>query len=306
MQAAVCSAYGPPEVLRVREVTTPVPGPGEVRIRVRATAVTSSDCYVRGLELNAVYRLLARLALGWNAPRQPVLGMVLSGEIDAVGAGVTRFSAGDPVFGMDFKRFGAYAQYVRWPETALLVARPAGLTDAQAAALPYGGMLASHFLRRAHVCAGQEVLVYGASGAVGTSAVQLATHAGARVTGVCSTGNIELVRSLGAADVIDYTRENVSARAVRYDVVLDAVGKRKSRAALRTAKDLLAPGGRVVSVDDGTPDLRQEDLELIAKLASAGQLQPMIDRTYPLAEIAEAHRYVSAGHKRGNVVVTVG
>jgi len=305
MQAAVCSAYGPPEVLQVRDVATPVPGPREVRIRVRATSVTSSDCYVRGLELSAVYRLLARVALGWNAPRQPILGMVLSGEIDAVGADVTRFSAGDLVFGMDFKRFGGYAQYVCWPETALLAPRPAGLSDAEAAALLYGGMLASHFLRRAHVSAGQEVLVYGASGAVGTSAVQLAAHAGARVTGVCSTRNIELVRSQGAADVIDYTRENLSARGVRYDVVLDAVGKRKSRTALRAAKDLLAPGGRVVSVDDGTPDLRQEDLELIGALASAGQLQPVIDRTYPLAEIAEAHRYVSAGHKRGDVVVTV-
>jgi NADPH:quinone reductase-like Zn-dependent oxidoreductase len=136
MQAAVCSAYGPPEVLRIRSVATPVPGPREVRIRVRATAVTSSDCYVRGLELSSAYRLLARLALGWNAPRQPILGMVLSGEIDAVGAGATRFSAGDPVFGMAFKRFGAYAQYVCWPETALLAERPDGLCDAEAAALP--------------------------------------------------------------------------------------------------------------------------------------------------------------------------
>jgi NADPH:quinone reductase-like Zn-dependent oxidoreductase len=306
MQASVCSAYGPPEVLQIREVPTPAPGPGEVRIRVRATAVTSSDCYVRGLDLSAAYRLAARLALGWNAPRQPILGMVLSGEIDAVGTGVTRFAAGDTVFGLDFKRFGTYAQYVCWPETALLAERPASLSDAEAAALPYGGLLAAHFLRRAQVTAGQEVLVYGASGAVGTSAVQLAVHAGARVTGVCSTGNIELVRSLSAADVIDYTREDLSARGVRYDVVLDAVGKRKSRAALQAAKDLLAPGRRVVSVDDGTPKLLQEDLELVARLVSAGQLRPVIDRTYPLADIVEAHGYVSAGHKRGNVVVAVG
>jgi NADPH:quinone reductase-like Zn-dependent oxidoreductase len=156
---------------------------------------------------------------------------------------------------MDSSRFGAYAQYVCWPETALLAQRPAGLSDAEAVALPYGGLLASHFLRRAHVSSGQEVLVYGASGAVGTSAVQLATHAGARVTGVCSTGNIELVRSLGAADVIDYTREELSARGVRYDAVLDAVGKRKSRSALAAAEDVLAPSGCVVSVDDGTPKL---------------------------------------------------
>jgi NADPH:quinone reductase-like Zn-dependent oxidoreductase len=305
MQAVVCSAYGPPEVLQLRDVPTPTPGPGEVRIRIRATAVTSSDCYVRGLDLNVAYRLAARLVLGWNAPKQPILGMVLSGEIDAVGLGVARFSAGDTVFGLDFKRFGTYAQYVCWPETGLLAERPTSLSDAEAAALPYGGLLASHFLRRAQIAAGQEVIVYGASGAVGTSAVQLAAHASARVTGVCSTGNLELVRSLGAVDVIDYTCEELSARGVRYDVFLDAVGRHKSKAALRAAGDLLAPGGRVVSVDDGQPELLQEDLELVAQLAAAGKLRPVIDRTYPLAEIVEAHRYVSAGHKRGNVVVEV-
>lgn len=304
MQAAVCSAYGPPEVLQLREVPTPTPGPRDVRIRIRATAVTSSDCYLRGLDLGALYRLVARLAVGWSAPRQPILGMVLSGEIDAVGPDVSRFAIGDPVFGFDIKRCGAYAQYVCWPEDSLLAERPTGLSDAEAAALPYGGLLASHILRRAQVAAGQEVLAYGASGAVGTSAVQLAAHAGARVTGVCSSGNLELVRSLGAVDVIDYTREKLSARGVRYDVVLDAVGKRKSRAALRAAKGLLAPGGRVVSVDDGSPRLLQEDLELVAKLASAGELLPVVDRSYALADIVEAHRYVSAGHKRGNVVVT--
>jgi NADPH:quinone reductase-like Zn-dependent oxidoreductase len=165
MRAVICSAYGPPEVLKLADVPTPAPTAGEVRIRVRATAVTSSDCYVRGLDLDPRYRLLARLALGWKAPRQPILGMVLSGEIDVVVSGVTRFSEGDVVFGFDRHRYGTYAQYVCWPQESLLVSRPANLTNEEAAAIPYGGLLALHFLRRAEVAAGQHVLIYGASGA---------------------------------------------------------------------------------------------------------------------------------------------
>jgi NADPH:quinone reductase-like Zn-dependent oxidoreductase len=306
MQAIVCTRYGPPEVLQLADVAVPVPRKNEVRIRIRATAVTSSDCYVRALELNPRYRLLARLALGWNAPRQPILGMVLSGEIDAVGSDVTRFSEGDAVFGFDRRRFGTYAQYVCWPQEALLAPRPANLTNEEAAAIPYGGLLALHFLRRAEIAAGQRVLVYGASGAVGTSAIQLACALGAHVTGVCSTSNVELVRSLGAERVIDYTNEDFCAGTDRYDVFLDAVGKRKSASALRQAESVLSPGGRCVSVDDGTPKLVLAELELLAQLAGSGAVRPVIDRVYTLDEIVEAHRYVGGGHKKGNVIVTVG
>lgn len=305
MRAVICSAYGPPEVLKLADVPTPAPTAGEVRIRVRATAVTSSDCYVRALDLDPRYRLLARLALGWKAPRQPILGMVLSGEIDAVGSGVTRFSEGDVVFGFDRHRFGTYAQYVCWPQEALLVSRPANLTNEEAAAIPYGGLLALHFLHRAEVAAGQHVLIYGASGAVGTSAVQLAAKFGAHVTGVCGASNVELVRSLGAKRVVDYTREDFSTGSGRYDVFLDAVGKRKSASALRKAKLVLAPGGQRISVDDGTPKLVLDELEFLAELAVSGNLRPVIDRVYPLEGIVEAHRYVSGGHKKGNVIVTV-
>jgi NADPH:quinone reductase-like Zn-dependent oxidoreductase len=305
MQAVICSAYGPPEVLKLVDVPTPAPRAGEVRIRVRATAVTSSDCYMRGLDLDPRYRLLARLALGWRAPRRPILGMVLSGEIDAVGAGVTRFAKGDLVFGFDRHRFGAYAHAVCWPQEALLVSRPANLTHAEAAAIPYGGLLALAVLRRAAVAAGQHVLIYGASGAVGTSAVQLAATFGAQVTGVCGASNGELVRSLGARRVIDYTREDFSTGSDRYDVFFDAVGKHKSANALRKARRVLAPGGRRVSVDDGAPKLVRDQLELLAEFAASGRLRPVIDRVYPLEAIVEAHRYVSGGHKRGNVIVTV-
>ena len=305
MKAVVCTRYGPPEVLRVEERTTPVPRKHEVRIRILATAVTSSDCYVRGLNLSPAYRIMARLALGWNAPRQPVLGMVLSGVVDSVGPGAMSFEAGDRVFGFNRHRFGTYAQYVCWPEDGLLAKRPANLSDEEAAAIPYGGLLALHFLRKVDVRAGQRVLVYGASGAVGTCAVQLARHLGAQVTGVCSTSNVDLVASLGATTVIDYTREDFTDRAERYDLVFDTVGKRKSAAALRQCGHVLAPGGACVSVDDGRPNLRREDLVLLGELATKGKLRPVIDRTYALGDIVAAHRYVDSGHKRGNVVVAV-
>lgn len=305
MKAVVCTRYGTPEVLRVEELATPVPRKNEVRIRILATAVTSSDCYVRGLDLSLAYRIVARLALGWNAPRQPVLGMVLSGEVDSVGPDAMSFEVGQPVFGFNRRRFGTYAQYVCWPEDGLLATRPANLTDEEAAAIPYGGLLAFHFLRKADVRAGQRVLVFGASGAVGTSAVQLARHFGAEVTGVCSTANVDLVASLGATTVIDYTSEDFTDQATRYDLIFDAVGKRKNAAALRRCRKVLAPGGACVSVDDGTPNLRREDLVLLGELATKGEIWPVIDRRYPLDDIVEAHRYVDNGHKRGNVVVAV-
>ena len=305
MKAVVCTRYGPPEVLRLQDVATPVPRGNEVRIRILATSVTSSDCYVRGLRLSTTYRLMARLALGWSAPRQPVLGMVLSGEVDSVGPDATTLHVGERVFGFDRHRFGTYAQYTCWPDDGLLAPRPANLTHEEAAAIPYGGLLALHFLRKADVRAGQRVLIYGASGAVGTSAVQLARHMGAEVTGVCSTGNADLVASLGATAVIDYTAEDFTDRADRYDLIFDAVGKWKSAVALRRCRQMLAPGGACVSVDDGTPSFRREDLVMLGELATKGEIRPVIDRTYALDDIVDAHRYVDNGHKRGNVVITV-
>jgi len=305
VRGVVCTRYGPPEDLRLEELATPTPRKNEVRIGIRATAVTSSDCYLRGLRLSPAYRIMARLAIGWNAPRQPVLGMVLSGEVDSVGPDVRSFEVGDRVFGFNRRRFGTYAQYVCWPEDGLLATRPVNLTDEEAAAVPYGGLIALAFLRNAGVRAGQRVLVYGASGAVGTSAVQLARHLGAEVTGVCSTANVDLVTSLGATRVVDYTVEDFVDRAERYDVVFDAVGKNKSASALRRCRQVLTPGGACVSVDDGKPNLRREDLVLLGELATTGEIRPVIDRTYALDDIVDAHRYVDMGHKRGNVVVTV-
>jgi NADPH:quinone reductase-like Zn-dependent oxidoreductase len=305
VRAVVCSRYGPPEVLLLEDVPAPVPRPNEVLIRIRATSVTSSDCYVRGLRLSPAYRLMARLALGWSKPRQPILGMVLAGEVTSVGSDVRLFAPGDRVFGLNRHNFGTYAQLVSWPQDSLLIRTPANVSDEEAAAITYGGLLALYFLRKAEVRAGQRVLVFGASGAVGSSAVQLLRQEGVEVTGVCSTANVDMVASLGALIVIDYTAEDFMDRSERYDLVFDAVGKRKSAAALRGCRRVLAAEGACLSVDDGRPKLRRDDLEVLADLAAKGDIKPVIDRIYTLDDIVEAHAYVDMGHKRGNVVVTV-
>ena len=305
MKAIVCTAWGPPEVLRVADVERPSPRRGEVCIRIVATSVTASDCIARRLAAPFRYRLLARLLLGVRAPRRPIFGMVLAGEIESVGRKVSSFQPGDQVFGLSQWRAGCYAEYVCWRAGALLAARPVNLSYDEAASLPYGGLLALYLLRRASIQNGERVLVYGASGAIGTATVQLAKHFGGKVTGVCSTRNLTLAESLGAAQVVDYTREDFTTRGERYDVILDAVGKRKSATAMLRAGDALAPGGRILSIDDKFPRFRAEDLLLLKRLAESGALKPVIDRTYSLDEIVEAHRYVEEGHKRGNVIVTV-
>ncbi len=305
MRAAVCTGYGPPEVLQIRTVPDPRPGNKEVCIRLVATAVTASDCIVRGLKLPGVYRLFMRAAFGFRAPRKGIIGMIAAGEIESVGREVTSFKPGDQVFGMDGFRAGTYAEKVCWPASAALALRPANLTYEESAALPYGGLLASFFVRRLKVRKGQRLLVYGASGAIGTAAVQLARHLGAEVTGVCSTTNLELVRSLGATTVIDYTKDDFTQSGTRYDLVFDAVGKRKSAKAMLNAGAALASGGVSMSVDDAFPRTKRSDLLVLKELAEGGAFRPVIDRRYPLDEIVEAHRYVDLGHKKGNVIVTI-
>jgi NADPH:quinone reductase-like Zn-dependent oxidoreductase len=305
MRAVVCTAYGPPEVLQIRTVPDPHPKNNEVCIRLVATSVTASDCIVRGLKLRGVYKLFMRAAFGLRAPRKGIIGMIAAGEIESVGREVTSLKPGDQVFGMDGFRAGTYAEKVCWPASAALALRPANLTYEESAALPYGGLIASFFVRRLKVREGQRVLVYGASGAIGTSAVQLARHVGAEVTGVCSAANLELVRSLGATKVIDYTADDFTKGATRYDVIFDAVGKRKSAKAMLNAPAALAPGGVSLSVDDAFPRTKRSDLLVLKELAESGAFRPVIDRRYTLDEIVEAHRYVDLGHKKGNVIVTI-
>ena len=305
MRAAVCTAYGPPEVLQIRTVPDPSPRNKEVCIRLVATAVTASDCIVRGLKLRGVYRLFMRAAFGIRAPRKGIIGMIAAGEIESVGREVTSFKPGDQVFGMDGFRAGTYAEKVCWPASAALALRPANLTYEESAALPYGGLIASFFVRRLNVRKGQQLLVYGASGAIGTSAVQLARHLGAEVTGVCSTANLELVLSLGATTVIDYAKDDFTQGGKRYDLIFDAVGKRKSAKAMLNAGAALAPGGTAMSVDDAFPRTKRSDLMALKELAESGAFRPVIDRRYTLDQIVEAHRYVDLGHKKGNVIVTI-
>jgi NADPH:quinone reductase-like Zn-dependent oxidoreductase len=242
------------------------------------------------------------IVLGFGKPRNPILGLVLAGEVESVGPEVTRFKPGSQVYAFTAFRFGTYAEYKCLPEKAIVALKPSSLTYEEAAAVPYGGLLALHFLKKANIQSGQSVLVYGASGAIGTSAVQIAKHFGTEVTAVCSTANLDLVKSLGADAVIDYTQEDFKKNGARYDLIFNAVGKRKARL---QAEGSLTPGGKHITVDDGNPRPRMEDLAFLTELVEAGKLRPVIDRRYPLEQIVDAHRYVDQGHKKGNVVIVV-
>lgn len=304
MKAIVCTKYGSPEVLQLRDLEKPHPKNDEVRIRVRATAVTSSDCIVRGFRIPVALWIPARLVLGLRRPRK-ILGMVLAGDVETIGKGVRQFKVGDRVFGLDPFAFSAYAEYKCLQESGVLAPIPANLTYEEAAAIPYGGMLALHFLRKGRIRSGKKVLVYGASGAVGTSAVQLAKHFGTEVLGVCSAANFALVTSLGADAVLDYTKEDFTRKSDIYDLIFIAVGNRVNPPSRAQCERALSADGAYVSVDRGRPKLPIENLLLLKQLAETGKLKAIIDRRYPLEQIAEAHRYVDAGHKRGNVVITV-
>ncbi|MEC3952911.1 NAD(P)-dependent alcohol dehydrogenase [Nocardia sp. CDC153] len=305
MRAVVCTRYGPPEVLELADIAKPNPSDHEVRIKVHATAVTSSDCLVRSFHLPWTMWIPARFALGLTKPRHRVPGMVVAGEIDAVGPAVTSFAVGDKVFGLDRFGFGAYAEYKCMPQDGVLARKPANLDYAQAAAIPYGGLLALHFLRKGGLSFRHKILVYGASGAVGSSAVQLAEHFGADVTAVCGPQHLELVKSLGANSVIDYTTTDFTVQGTRYDVILVAVGNRVHPPTAHECRRALTPHGAYVAVDQGHPYLPAADLTLLRQLAEERHLEPVIDRCYPLDHIVEAHEYVEQGHKAGNVIVTM-
>ena len=322
MKAIVYTKYGPPDVLQLKEVAKPTPKDNEVLIKIHATTVTSGDWRARSLDVPFGFGLISRLVFGISGPRQPILGTELAGEVESVGKNVSKFKVGDQVFAFSGARMGCHAEYKCMPEDGAVALKPAKLTYDEAAAISFGGTTVLDFFRRGNLQSGEKVLVNGASGGVGTAAVQIAKHFGAVVTGVCSTANIELVRSLGANHVIDYTKEDFTKNGEAYDVIVDTAGT----APFSRSKVSLKERGRLLLVLGRLPDMLQipwvsmtsskkiiagpaaehaEDLHFLAKLAEMGEFKPVIDRRYPFEQIAEAHSYVDTGRKKGNVVITL-
>lgn len=309
MKAVVCTKYGPPEVLKLVELDKPIPKANEVLIKIHATTVHIGDTKIRRLApgfgslTDFFFKFFMRFALGFRGPRKNILGMELSGEVEAIGNAVNLFKVGDAVFASTEFDFGTYAEYRCVPEDGIIAIKPASITHEEAAPISNGGLTALLNLRNGKIQKGHNVLIYGASGSVGTYAVQIAKYFGTEVTGVCSTANLEMVKSIGADHVIDYTKQDFTDSDVKYDVVFDAVGK----IPLSKRKKSLKESGTFINVMAMSQNLklRKADLEFLKELCEQGKLKTIIDRTYPLEEMVEAHRYVDKGHKKGNVVVTV-
>jgi len=323
VRAALCRRYGPPDVVELVDVPKPVPGDRDVLIKVRATTVSSGDWRVRSMDIPRGFGMLARLALGVSRPRQPILGTELSGDVESVGKDVRQFAPGDAVFAFPGGRMGCHAEYVCVAEDGPIARKPANVSYEEAAALSFGGTTVLDFFRRGKLQKGESVLVNGASGAVGTAAVQIARHLGATVTGVCGPTNLELVKSIGASRVVDYTKEDFTKLGESWDVIMDTAGT----APFSRCKGALKEGGRLLLVLADLPGTlraplvawtskkravagpvseRADDIRELAKLAEAGAIKPVIDRTYPFEQIVDAHRHVDTGRKRGSVVVMLG
>ncbi|MDL4841572.1 NAD(P)-dependent alcohol dehydrogenase [Aquibacillus rhizosphaerae] len=322
MKAIVYSRYGPPDVLELKQVEKPIPKDNEILVKVKATTVTVADIRARSFTVPLSVWLLARIALGFRQPQKNILGMELAGEVESVGKDVKRFKEGDQVFAASLVGFGAYAEYKCLPEDGPVSIKPNNLSFKEAATIPIGARTALCHLRKANIKKGQKVLVYGASGSVGSYAVQIAKCFGAIVTGVCSTKNLELVKSLGADKVVDYTSEDFSSKGENYDVIFEAVDKSSFSACMKSLKkdgtyinvSVQVPGVRIlwtkmtssrkIILGRNSPE-NSKALNFLKELVEAGKLKVVIDRYYELEEIVEAHRYVEKGHKRGNVVINV-
>ncbi|WP_107038085.1 NAD(P)-dependent alcohol dehydrogenase [Brumimicrobium mesophilum] len=310
MKAIKCLKYGGPENLVLTEVEKPTPKENEVLIRIHATSVTTSDVLIRRMQESPISKFILQCVFGFGKPRKPILGMVSSGIIESKGKRVSSFNIGDEVFAYGSvsptkRHFGSYAEYICLPEDWHIAHKPINISHNEAAAIPYGGLLASHLLSKTDIKKGDKVLVYGASGSIGSMAIQLAKNAGAIVTSVCSGRNFDLVKSLGSDLEIDYTAKDADLKLENYNYVLDAVGNSKSSTLKEKSKKALCPNGKYISIDHGIP-LTPKDAFLNLKiLVEQEKIKPVIDRIYPLAKMAEAHSYVEKGHKRGNVIVSM-
>ncbi|GGG59484.1 NAD(P)-dependent alcohol dehydrogenase [Paenibacillus radicis (ex Gao et al. 2016)] len=295
MKAAICTKYGPPDVIQIQEIAKPSIQDNEVLIKLHAATVTPGDCVIRSSKM-----LLMRLFFGIRKPRKQILGSELSGTIEEAGSNVMKFKKGDEVFAYKGMKLGAHAAYITLPEHGVLAIKPASITHEEAAAIAFGGTTALYFLRKGNVRKGMSVLINGASGSVGSTAVQLAKHFGAEVTAVCGSSNMDWVEALGADHVIDYTKEDFTKSGKRYDLIFDAVGKSSKSA----SKAALTESGTFISVKSGLASENLKDLLLLKQLVESGLFKPVIDKSYPFEQIADAHAYVEQGHKKGNVVIT--
>jgi NADPH:quinone reductase-like Zn-dependent oxidoreductase len=322
MKAVLYEKYGSPDVLHLEDIEKPTPKDNEVLIKVFASSVTKYDCWARSSTAPPGFGLLSRLTSGIRKPKQPILGTELAGEIESAGKTVKRFKKGDQVFAF-LMNLGAYAEYVCMPEDGFIAHKPTNMTFEEAAAVPQGALTALYFLRKANIQGGQKVLIFGASGGIGTYAVQLAKYFGAEVTGVCSTPKLEYVRSLGADRVIDYTKEDFTNNVRTYDIIFDTVGKTSISRSISSLKEngcyIFATFGLLMLVQVlwllrksskkaiiGVLEERSEDLIFLKELIEAGKIKPVIDRRFQLEQVAEAHRYVETGNKKGSVILTVG
>jgi NADPH:quinone reductase-like Zn-dependent oxidoreductase len=309
MKAIICTKYGPPEVLQIKELEKPSPKDDEVLIKIFATAVTASDIFIRSSNVPFLVLIPMRIMLGICKPRKSIIGLVLSGEIEAIGKKINRFKIGDQVYGITGFGLGAYAEYKCMKEidstNGCLALKPTNISYEEATVAAYGGLLAFQSMEKANIQSGQNVLIYGASGTSGTIAIQFAKYLGAKVTGVSSTTNLELVKSLGADKVIDYTKVDIFDPKLQYDFILDAVGKSKTSKLKQCCKKALAPKGKYVSIDDEKLLLDSKRLDKITSFIETRGMKLFIDKTYPFDQIVEAHRYVEKGHKKGGVVIKV-
>lgn len=304
MKAVICPKYGPPEVLQIVQVPTPKPGDNEVLVRIHSTAVNSGDVRVRGLQVQGFMKFVMRVVLGFKGPRKKILGTVFSGVVVETGKSVTKFKTGDEVFGMTGFSFGTYAEYIALAETAYVIHKPVNASFDEAAAIPFGGQTAIHFLEKAGITAmtSPSVLIIGATGSVGTAAVQIAKHYKADVTAVCSSRGTDLVKSLGVQNIILYDKEDLRSHAQQYDIIFDAIGKTTKS----ECRHLLKPGGIFKTVGGlEVASETREQVELLRLLFEKGRYQATIDKVFSLDEIVAAHRYVETGRKKGNVVVRI-